>query len=290
MSNGTSQAQRSPVPNATRVWTGTPAPGGAWQPDGVNPTLRVASFNIRNGRAVDGLQSWPFRRRATASVITQLGADVLGLQEVFSFQQRWLMRQLSGYEAYSAGRTDGERGERCPVLVHSDVARIAEATTRWYGDAPTTPGTRLPGAGFPRLAALTRIELQNDPVTIMVVNTHLDERHAANRRRSVEQLIEWIDVDAGIPTIVLGDFNADAGACDTPLDLFAAAHMRSALGPGAGGTAHSFTGRTDGPQLDHIFVSEHWEVRSACIVRTKPGRRWPSDHWPVVADLELTAR
>ena len=31
-----------------------------------DPTVRVVSFNIRNGRAFDGWNSWPFRRRATA--------------------------------------------------------------------------------------------------------------------------------------------------------------------------------------------------------------------------------
>jgi len=92
----------------------TPVPGH--EP----PILRVASFNIRNGIAWDGLDSWPLRRPATAATIAGLDADLLGLQEVYGFQQRYLLRRLPGYAATGAGRTDGRsRGERCAVLTAS---------------------------------------------------------------------------------------------------------------------------------------------------------------------------
>ena len=88
--------------------------GGA---QGRGAALVVASLNLRHGLAWDGLHSWPLRRTAVVRYLADLGAEVVGLQEVHGFQQRYLERRLSGYAAVGAGRDDGrERGERCAVL------------------------------------------------------------------------------------------------------------------------------------------------------------------------------
>src|SRR5690606_5828073 len=128
--------------------------------------LRAATFNIRNGLGLDGGNAWPFRRATTARTIAALDADVVALQEVYAFQQRYLERRLSGYRFVGAGRTDGERGERCPILVHQDRATVVDVRTAWFGDTPDRPGTRLPGAGFPRIATVATIRLAPEGRTV----------------------------------------------------------------------------------------------------------------------------
>jgi len=243
--------------------------------------LRVASFNIRNGRAFDGLNSWPFRRRSTVSAIRDLRATVVGLQEVFGFQYSWLARRLTELDGYGLGRTNGRIGERCPVFVERARARIVDPATRWYGETPDRAGSRLPNASFPRVATIVRVEI--DGAVITVANTHFDEKRADNRARSVRQLLEW--VTPAEPLVVMGDLNALPDAAE--LTDFARAGLRSALAADAGGTGHDFTGRVDGPRIDHIFVSEHFEIVAARVARERPGGRLPSDHWPIVADLRL---
>ena len=44
------------------------------------PALRVATFNVRNGIAFDGLDSWPLRRHTTAQAVAGLDADLIALQ------------------------------------------------------------------------------------------------------------------------------------------------------------------------------------------------------------------
>ena len=243
--------------------------------------LRVASFNIRNGRAFDGWNSWPFRRRATLAAIADLRATVVGLQEVYGFQYSWLARHLPDLAGYGVGRTNGRAGERCPVFVERARGRIVDPATRWYGATPDRAGSRLEGASFPRVATIVRVEL--DGVTITVANTHLDEKRAANREQSVRQLLEW--ASPATPLVVMGDLNArpDAAA----LAQFDRAGLRSALAADAGGTGHDFTGRVDGPRIDHIYVSEHFDVVASRVAHGAAGARLPSDHWPIVADLRL---
>lgn len=247
-------------------------------------SVRVATFNIRNGLARDGWDSWPFRRKATAAAARGLDADVLGLQEAFGFQARSLHRRLPGYGLTGDGRSARRRGERCCVLHRTAALDRAAAETRWYGDDPGRPGTRLPGASFPRVATIATLTVRATGRPFTFVNTHLDEHREDNRVAAARQLASWLGDG---PTVVVGDFNA--GPTSAVLRCLEDAGLRTVLAPDAGGTGHGFTGRTDGPRIDHIVVSRHWALRGARVVTTRPDGRLPSDHWPVVADLDLTS-
>ncbi len=245
--------------------------------------LRVATFNIRNGRALDWLNSWWFRRGATAAAIGALGADVLGLQEVYEFQRRYLARRLPGARWFTQGRDGGTSGEQCPVAVSGGFVRVLEHRTRWYGDTPDVPGTRLPDASFPRVATLLRCRDQRTAREFTVVNTHLDERHPANRAASVRQLVQWLD--PAVPAVVMGDFNAVHGDRKVMGPLLDAGFQ---LAPVTGGTVHGFTGKEDGRRIDHILASPQCTFEDAAVERERPGGRLPSDHWPVRATLRLS--
>lgn len=247
--------------------------------------LRVATFNIRNGRAFDGWNSWPFRRKTTAATIAALDADVLGLQEVFAFQLRWLHRRLPAYDVNGRGRGSRRifKGEHSPVPTRRSKIRVVKHWTRWYGDQPDVPGSKLPGARFPRIATGCVLEIVGSGERVQLVNTHLDAHRADLRARSAEQLVTWLD--PSLPQIVVGDFNAEVDS--PPVQIIAAAGLRSALPADACGTNHDFTGRLDGKRIDHVLVSEHFEVTSAEVWHERIGGRLPSDHWPVVTQLQL---
>lgn len=246
-------------------------------------TVRVVSFNVRNGLSLDGRHSWPFRRHATAAVLGGLQPDVACLQEVFGFQLRGLRRRLPGTVAAGAPRRDGRwRGERCPVLLRGGHLRLRSARTRWFGEEPDRPGGRLPGSSFPRVATLAVVEDRRGR-SFGVASTHLDERLGANRVRAARQLLTWLDPD--LPWIVGGDLNA--GPASATLTALARGGLRPVHPGGGPGTAHGFTGRLDGPRIDHVLVTSHWSVEDAWVDHQRPGGRLPSDHWPVVADVTL---
>lgn len=259
--------------------------GGAAPRSGAGGALRVrfATFNIRNGRALDHLNSWPLRRPSTAAAIAALGADVLGLQEVFEYQCRYLRGRLPDLRWCGQGRNGGRSGEQCPVAVSRHAITVVREQTRWYGPAPEVPGSRLPGASFPRIATLVRCRDARSGTEFEVANTHLDERVAANRAASVRQLVEWLD--PAVPTVVVGDFNA--GPDDEPvLGPLTGAGFRRA--PITGGTAHGFTGAADGPQIDHVFLTPHWTIEDTAVVQERFLQRLPSDHWPVTVTARLS--
>ena len=247
------------------------------------PPLRVASFNIRSSRSFDGLNSWPLRRPATAAAIRALDADVVGLQEVHPGPARYLRRALAGVAAVGAGRRDGRRGERCLILYRTERLRLVGWTTRWFSDEPLRPGTRLAGAGSPRVATLAELVARDSGERFAVANVHLDERREGNRVASARLLVSWLAPH--VPWIVLGDFNAVPAS--GVLAVVEAAGFTTALDADAGGTAHDFTGRADGARIDHVLVGPQWDVLAGTVVRRRERGRLASDHWPVVADLRL---
>jgi endonuclease/exonuclease/phosphatase family metal-dependent hydrolase len=244
--------------------------------------IRVCSFNLRNGLAFDGCNSWPCRRRATLAVLAGIDADVAGLQEAFGFQAHYLARHLPDVGVSGDGRSARRRGERCCVLHREATLELVSADTRWFGEHHHHPGTRLPGASFPRVATIVELAIRATGQRFRFVNTHLDEHRDDNRVRAAEQLVEWLGDG---PAVLAGDLNATPTS--EAVRTLEAAGLRQALPPDAGGTNHGFTGRTDGRRIDHILVSGHWEVADGRVVTERPGGRLPSDHWPVVADLRL---
>ena len=245
--------------------------------------IRVATFNIRNGLGLDGRNCWPLRRATTARTIAALAADVVALQEVYAFQQRYLERRLASYRFVAAGRTDGVRGERCPVLADTSTTRVVGVRHMWFGATPERPGTQLPGAGFPRLATTASLVVGPDAERIDVTSTHLDEKSVERRRASAAQLAAALDLS--VPQVVMGDLNADPGS-DVLAELEAVG-LATVVPHGRAGTEHRFTGHTDGRRIDHVLVSEHLAVVDARVATQRLGPVLASDHFPVVAVLDL---
>ena len=264
--------------------------GGAPQLRGA--ALVAASFNLRHGLAWDGRHSWPLRRRSAACSIADLGAEVVGLQEVHGFQQRYLERRLHDYAAVGAGRDDGrEQGERCAVLYRPGRLTLDSWTVRWFSDTPGVPGSRTWGNAVTRLVTLCRFRDTADGRAFGVADAHWDGASAGSRLRSAEALLGWLDPT--LPWIVLGDLNATAG--DMAVARLVDGGLRDTLahlgerGSGAG-THHAWDGATEGTRIDYVLVSPEWEVLHAEIAHRNPqdGRSGlPSDHWPVVATLRL---
>jgi len=272
------------VNDAKREW---PEKDGGQAPSSFS--LRAASFNIRNGFGCDGRHAWPLRAATCAAAVAAVGADVVGLQEVYPFQERSLARRLPDYAGVGAGRDDGRRrGERCTVAYRRARLRLDSWTVRWFSDTPARPGSRSWGNPIPRLATLCRFDDLRTGARFGVADVHWDGASARSRLRSADALLGWLDPE--LPWVVLGDLNATAA--DPAVARLVAGGLRDALAHlGERGqqaaTHHRWDGSTAGTRIDFVLVTSRWDVLAAHIDHTRPGGRLPSDHWPVVADVVL---
>lgn len=231
-------------------------------------TLVVMSYNIEGHAALlrkDHLQK-------IARVIVAANADIVGLQEVHrgTWQSRFRdqaaeLAELTGMTAY--------------------FGRSFEALGGEFGNAILTRGTlidaevhELPSVGEPRTLLRGTINAGGQILNFYV--THLATWGRLNRGSRTEQ-IECIAQHvrrSPYPYIVVGDFNAPP---TTPeLTSFHASNLVRLANANTGAT-HKLTGQ----HLDYIFSDPGWEVKNARVLS-----EGPSDHWPLLAELDWTFR
>lgn len=260
--------------------------------------IRVVSFNIRYGTASDGPDAWPHRSLLVSDVLRRAGSDFVGLQEALRFQMDAIHEAVPGYGEVGVGRDDGRRaGEYSPILYKADRWGVADSGTFWLSDTPEIPGSRTWGNELPRIVTWARFVERRSGTAVWLFNTHFDHVSQPSRLKGAQLLATRIaERDPRDPVIVTGDFNAGE---DNPailylrndsdrspvrlVDTFRVLHPQAAHA----GTFNGFTGRQDGPKIDYVFVEPGAEVREARIVRDHRNGRYPSDHYPVYAEIRL---
>lgn len=264
------------------------------------PPLSVMSFNIRYGTAQDGENHWTRRQDHLLEVIADARADVIGLQEALDDQIQTIVTQLPMFAAIGVGRDDGKtRGEYAAILYRRDRFRVSQAGTFWFSETPDVVASRSWGNTITRICTWARL-IDRDGRAFWVYNVHLDHQSQPSRERSADLLATRVAArPAGEPAIVTGDFNAgednpavrrlvsaQGTAAPLLLDTFRALHPSETVV----GTFTGFTfGKTDGDKIDYVMVTPDVVVREAAIVRTSRDGRYPSDHFPVVATVQLPA-
>lgn len=254
--------------------------------------LRVVTFNIRLGIADDGPDSWPHRKPRVAALMQALCPDILAVQEAYDFQLEFLMETLSDFWLEGVGREDGEReGEWSAVLGRRGRLTPAAAGTFWFSDTPDVPGSLGPGARCTRTATWVQIFDDALRVPFTVVNQHWDHESDAARKLAARMLAARLPSLAdGRPVVVAGDFNCGEddpaiGALLEGLPLRNAYREIEVSAPAD--TFHGFTGEPLPGMIDQILVSSEWRVVAAGVERRRFAGGWPSDHFPVWADIAL---
>jgi len=280
------------------------AAGGCSQGQGVQSSksdagvVDVMTFNIRNGKANDGVNNWSQRRDILVGVISARGGDIVGLQEAFDFQADYVAAKLPQYDIYYVGRDNGARaGESCAILYRSHRYTLAESGTFWFSDTPSKPSTHW-GNKCLRICSWARLVNKADGKGVYVYNLHLDHISQHSRRKSTQLLARRISLrKVKDPYIVMGDFNMPMDnpgmkylqkvGVDTPYPrLVSAWETTHPKGP-ALKTGHGFKGSVAGAAIDHILVEEGSTVLKADIDQRKIDGRYPSDHYPVTARIKL---
>ena len=265
------------------------------QPNG-ELAVSVMTFNIRFGTAGDGPNVWPQRRDLVFDVIRRAECDFVGLQEALRFQIDEIRESVPGCSEIGVGRDDGQTGgEYSAILYRADRWKVDASGTYWLSDTPDVVASKTWGNEITRIVTWGRFIEQATGRALYVFNTHFDHQSQPSRVRSAELLARRIaDRDPKDPVIVTGDFNAGEDnpaiqylkgeRADSPVklvDTFRVLHA-AATEPG---TFNGFRGFATGPKIDYVLVEPGTTVRTARILHDNDDGRYPSDHFPVTADI-----
>ena len=255
-------------------------------------TIRVTTFNLRVGTAPDGENAWDHRRELLADTIRAADPDLLGTQECLSLQRKFLEDNFPDYELSGVGRDDGkELGESASLLCKRDRFEYLDAGTFWLSKDPNAVGSRSWDAKLPHLLMGEAADARRWPGVVLSQHAFRSHRLIA-RSESAHLLRKWIAAHAlGLPLVLTGDFNADGGSEPYEIlrhgglmDAWRAAHPTPIAEEG---TYHAFTGSRTRERIDWIFCSGHFDVLSCNVDYASRNGRFPSDHFPVTAELRL---
>ena len=258
--------------------------------------LRVLTVNLRHELADDGPDNWLRRKYRTARLILDHSADLLGTQEGRQSQIRDLEQLIPDYVLSEAHRKwDPERMYPC-LFYRSGRFRVLKSGDFWLSETPYEHATKSWGSAFPRMATWALLETIPDGVELYACVTHLDHISAEARLGQTGVLIDELGKIAGgtSPVILTGDFNDQPGSGPYLRLTGAKGFFRDVwtdckrTEEGVD-TWHGFTGNGQRGRIDWVLVRGPIDVLNVRILRDTYDGRYPSDHFPVQADLEIKA-
>lgn len=263
--------------------------------------ITVMSFNLKRTLLPFGPHTWHKRADQAAGIIRQAAPDILGTQELTAATISDMERLLPEYGWVGQGRGGGGRGEYTAVFFRRERFQALEWNTFWLSKTPERP-SRDHTTPFPRICTWCRLEMTDAPGrTVDVYNTHLDHISYFARVRGLREILRRISAryqESPGPMLLMGDFNATPTS--RTLRRWIAADLRQSAGlmrdcywallqqdREIGCSHHGFTGRVKGAPIDYIFTSREVTLQQVDILRQRPQEGFPSDHYPVVAKIEL---
>lgn len=259
------------------------------------------TYNIRYENAGDtGVISWTNRKEFVRSTILFHKADIIGMQEVLRSQLVFFDSTLKDFSHVGVGREDGkEKGEYAPVFFkHTMFTEIADSTF-WLSPTPDHVSKGW-DAALERICTWVKLKDKRTGKLFFVFNTHFDHIGENARAESAALLLKQIKRIAGeLPVILTGDFNTFENT--TPISILTgktgphdyalsdAMHISALPHHGSYKTFCGFNVMKGviGDRIDYIFVSHHFSVRSHATLTDFTGNHFPSDHFPVISEINL---
>lgn len=255
--------------------------------------MKIASYNIRYANPKDSGNLWQDRKTHVVNLIRYHQFEIIGVQEALRMQLDDLKILMPEFSWYGIGRDDGiSKGEHSAIFYKTDLFQLEAKGDFWLSTTPEKPG---PGwdANLNRICSWVKLKNKKDNQSFYVFNAHYDHQGVQARVESSKLILEKVQSIAGAaPVIFMGDLNGGRES-DWYLRLAKSEMMRDAytlasLRYQPNGSFNGF--RFDDVRkdvIDHIFVSKSFIVGRWAVHTDTYNGKFPSDHFPVSAELKL---
>jgi endonuclease/exonuclease/phosphatase family metal-dependent hydrolase len=265
-----------------------------------NPTnapavaLTVMTYNLRFASTTPP-NAWPQRRPLIREIIQDIAPDVMGTQEGVYSQLKDIATDLPEFDWIGLGREGGSRGEFTAVFYRKARLEPLAYDHFWLSDTPEMMNSATWGNQFRRMVTWVKFRDRATGVEFLLFNTHFDHQVQTAREKSAELVRQRVAaVDTNLPVILIGDFNAAAGANKayeilTAGNFFTDAWLAAPERRGEGvGTFNDFKAAVpNGPRIDWILTRGEVAVERAEMSTFSRDGQFPSDHFPVAARLRF---
>lgn len=258
-------------------------------------TYKLMTYNIKLDYPKEGKDSWDQRKDWMIAQINFYSPDVFGVQEAMPNQMKYMDSTMTKYGFIGVGRDDGkEEGEFSAIFYDKTRLKISRGATFWLSETPETV-SRGWDAACNRVCTYALFEDLWSKEQFWVFNTHFDHVGTIARTNSTTLILNKIKeiTNDELPVFLMGDFNLEPETENiltikkTLLDSKEVS-ITDPFGPS--GTFNNF--EFDKPvtnRIDYIFINKNKvKVNTYAVLSDNKELRYPSDHLPVLIEVELT--
>lgn len=261
---------------------------------------RIATFNMKRSSLEGKHNSWNERKASIHAILKKIEPDIIGTQELTIDSLNSIKNFLNLYNTVGCGRRGGDKGEFAAIFYRKDKFECIKSDTFWLSPKPQTPGSRGWLSFFPRICTWCILKDKRNDIYLRIYNTHLDHISPLARKQGLELIKHYANKhnsDLLTGTILMGDFNASPKSAsykemintDDGINIFYnnTFNVLYKTGEKTLRTYHGFKGKVYGRPIDYIFTTKNLSIERAKIDQNIYAAIYPSDHYPVIADIEL---
>jgi endonuclease/exonuclease/phosphatase family metal-dependent hydrolase len=251
----------------------------------------VATYNLRYDNPGDSLDLWKNRLPVMADLIQLYDFDIFGTQEGLNHQLEDLKKEMTGYSYIGIGRDDGnKKGEYSAIFFKVDKFKLITGGNFWLSAVTDKPNKGW-DAAFPRICTWGEFKDLESQKSFFLFNVHFDHLGEIARKESAKLMVEMVKKIAGKSQAILcGDFNFNENHESYALikssgilnDAYDLAGLR--FEPSGTFNAFDITTHPVG-RIDHLFLTPGIQVLRYGILTNTYHGRYPSDHFPVFAEI-----
>ncbi len=251
--------------------------------------MKIMSFNVLCA-GHDG-REWENRIPRVVAAIKANDPDSLGVQEAHIGWMNALRENLPEYDFVGVGREDGkEDGEFSAVFYKKDKFIPGEKGNFWLSETPDVPGYGW-DAHCIRICSYVVLQEKDTGKKFCHFNTHLDHRGEIAMQKGAELVtLKANEICPDYPAVFTGDFNVtpESAPCKAVKDggFLDARDVAELTDKDI--TFHAWLGEEKYRSIiDYVFVKGDIAVKSFIVDRNEYLGDVPSDHYPVIADIEF---
>lgn len=255
--------------------------------------ITIGTFNIRYDNPMDSGNLWVERAPVVSNLIRFHKFDILGVQEALKNQLKDIGSRLPEYDVYGKGRDDGkDGGEHSAILFKKDRFKLIKSGDFWLSETPDKPSKGWDVTCCNRICSWVYLQDLKTNKQLYVFNVHYDHQGKVARQESSKLILLKIAEIAGSnPTLLTGDFNGGRDSewyqrlatSGKVTDVYSKVKFPYANNSSANGFKMP-KGQT---VIDHIFMTNQFSASRWGILTDTYYGKFPSDHFPVLAEVEL---
>jgi endonuclease/exonuclease/phosphatase family metal-dependent hydrolase len=265
--------------------------------------LRIMTFNVRGFYNADGPNAWNKRAGLNIATIREAAPHLIGFQEVNRANLKAYREYLPGYHYVAWPDYNNQAPYQFPAIFWKPELLIPVASDGfWLSETPDVYSASW-DTDCVRSAAWVRLRSRVTGTCVLHLNTHLDHVSEQARVEGTQLILRVLRDLQTVDDLVIitGDFNTAIGGAAYRLyigagfaDLYSAAGNDDTLRTFTyhGFEGESFRGSDSAPRRIDWILARRGDggavrVRSCEIVCTHAHPIYPSDHYPVVAEVDL---